>query len=166
MIKKLLLTTLLSISVVGMDIVVDKTVKKLDVKVDVKVEKISTLKRDDVKEVVVDSATGLMWQDNSDAQSVQKNWQDAKEYCHNLNHAGYSDWQLPTISELETLIDTTKYDLAIKKGFNHVVSSYYWSSSPDISGSKYAWYVDFSNGGSYDDDKTDEYYVRCARAGQ
>jgi len=107
MIKIILLTTLLSISVFGMEIVIDKTVKKLDTKI----EKKSTLKRDDVKEVVVDSATGLMWQDNSDAQSVQKNWQDAKEYCHNLNHANYSDWRLLTISELETLIDITKQKL-------------------------------------------------------
>jgi len=160
MIKKLLLTALLSISVYGMEIVVDKTVKKLDV------EKKSTLKRDNVKEVVIDSATGLMWQDNSDAASVKKTWKGVKEYCRNLSLGGFSDWRLPNISELETLIDTTKQDPVIKKGFNHVVSYGYWSSSPDVSCPECAWFVSFHDGYSSYSGKTDEGYVRCARAEQ
>ena len=35
---------------------------------------------------------------------AQMNWKDAINYCKNLNENGYSDWRLPNIDELRTLI--------------------------------------------------------------
>ena len=56
---------------------------------------------DDVSDVWTDSTSGLMWQTDSDC---CYEWGEAKTYCQNLNWGGYSDWRLPSISELRSLI--------------------------------------------------------------
>ena len=33
-----------------------------------------------------------------------KNWAESKTYCENLEEDGFSDWRLPTVSELRTLV--------------------------------------------------------------
>ena len=45
--------------------------------------------------------SGLRWSNKS---TNEMNWSDAKNYCKSLEEDGYSDWRLPTISELRTLI--------------------------------------------------------------
>jgi len=44
---------------------------------------------------------GRMWSSRS---SSTYNWSDAFSYCDNLTEGGYSDWRLPNINELRTLI--------------------------------------------------------------
>ncbi len=155
MLKKLLLTTLLTLPSLGYEIVIDKTSAVPIV--------LNSFTRDNTKEIVINDKTGLMWQDDA---SVKRTWSEAKNYCKSLNHAGFSDWYLPSISELESLVDTKKYNPAINSSFKHTISSFYWSSSSFVSSSSGAWHVDFKYGGSYDYNKTNGYYVRCARAGQ
>jgi len=115
---------------------------------------------------VTDNVTGLQWQDNEEAKTVKKNWEDAKSYCLALSLGGQSDWRLPTHKELKTIIDYGKTDPAIYSVFQNFISSYYWSSTTTASDSSSAWSVDFSNG--YDNwyDKTYERRVRCVRGGQ
>jgi len=49
-----------------------------------------------------DSRTGhLEWSDRS---SNEMNWNAAKQYCKKLSEGGYSDWRLPNIDELRTVI--------------------------------------------------------------
>lgn len=52
-------------------------------------------------DVWTDSISGLVWQ-NGDAGGF--NWEGAKSYCENLSWGGFSDWRLPTLSELRSLI--------------------------------------------------------------
>ena len=47
-----------------------------------------------------DKSTGLMWS----SRSQEMRWEDAVAYCKNLNEGNLSDWRLPTINELRTLI--------------------------------------------------------------
>ena len=52
-------------------------------------------------EVWTDSSSGLMWQNSGTTIDL---WHFAAMDCDDLNHAGYDDWRLPTISELRTLV--------------------------------------------------------------
>ncbi len=119
--------------------------------------------------IVTDSQTGLQWQDNTEASTVtEKNWVEAIKYCENLTLDGYSDWRLPNVNELKSIIDRSKKDPAIVDGFTNVKSGYYWSSTTTITHKRTAWYVDFNIGYiNNDGNKANvDYYVRCVRAGQ
>lgn len=47
-----------------------------------------------------DLTNDMIWSAKSDGM----NWQDAVDYCNNLTQGGFSDWRLPDIDELRTLI--------------------------------------------------------------
>jgi hypothetical protein len=119
--------------------------------------------RDDTKEVVVDNVTQLMWQDNADANTITKGWTDAVAYCEDLTLGGYSDWRLPSIEELRSIIDIGRYDPAINPVFQNVVSHGYWSSSTFVGGTSGAWGVGFGYGDDYWGGKSHSLYVCCVR---
>ncbi|MDA3924209.1 MAG: DUF1566 domain-containing protein [Kiritimatiellae bacterium] len=82
---------------------------------------------------VVDNLTGLMW--FKDAGVIPStNWNDAVSFCSNINFAGYDDWRLPNMHEMESLVD---YGEAGTYGVpslpaNHpflFVGMLYWSST-------------------------------------
>jgi len=116
---------------------------------------------------VKDYDTGLMWQDNSDAKTIKRDWQGAKAYCQELTLTGYSDWRLPTIKELHSIVDITREYPAIKKIFKNVASKDYWSATEYLPYAKKAWRVDFGVGSSYHAaDMFKEFFVRCVRGRQ
>jgi len=122
--------------------------------------------RDNIKEIVTDKVTGLLWQDNAEAKTVPKNWEDAKLYCAELTLGSHGDWRLPTRKELGTLIDYGRVSPAIDPVFDNVASNLYWSSTTVAGGSSFAWFVNFYSGYPNSRTKTNSYYVRCVRAGQ
>ncbi|MEI6258505.1 MAG: DUF1566 domain-containing protein [Deltaproteobacteria bacterium] len=50
---------------------------------------------------VTDEATGLMWQQET-AQSL--NWADSIRFCSEMTLGGYTDWRLPTVKELQSIV--------------------------------------------------------------
>jgi len=55
---------------------------------------------------ISDLATGLMWQKADDG--TPRDWQGALAYAESLSLAGYSDWRLPNIKELQSIVDYTR----------------------------------------------------------
>jgi len=51
----------------------------------------------------VDPSTGLMWAAKDNGKDV--NWKNAIKYCHSLRLAGYSDWRLANMWELQPIFD-------------------------------------------------------------
>lgn len=118
-------------------------------------------------DVLTDSKTGLMWQDNSAAKYTKKDWKGALAFCNELRLAGYADWRLPTIKELETVVGTSPRNMDMKQGFKNVGGSgYYWSSSSDESNEEFAWMMNFKRGYEYKNYKTYERHIRCVRGKQ
>jgi ankyrin repeat protein len=113
---------------------------------------------------VTDNFNGLMWQQGENKSGY--NWHDASGVCDSLSLAGYSDWRLPTIDELKTLIKSTTAPIIDKTFFPNVYSSSYWSSTTDASDTSDAWYVSFYNGYVGNLAKSSSYYARCVRGGQ
>ena len=119
-----------------------------------------------IGDVVKDTVSKLEWQDNNNTKTITKNWSDAIDYCENLNFDGHSDWRLPNINELKSIIDRSKSNPAIVQGFKNIISSSYWSSTTREDYKNYAWIVNFGDGSVYNDNKDYNYYVRCVRDGQ
>ncbi len=55
---------------------------------------------------ISDLATGLMWQMADDGQT--RDWEEALAYSEDLELAGYDDWRLPNVKELQSLVDYSK----------------------------------------------------------
>ncbi len=53
-----------------------------------------------------DLATGLMWQATDSGEGMD--WESALNYAENLELAGNSDWRLPNIKELQSILDYTR----------------------------------------------------------
>ncbi len=113
-------------------------------------------------DLVYDSKIELTWQSSPSSQKF--NWSDAQNYCHNLSYGGQSDWRLPNIYELKSLVDYTKYNPAIATTLINIdTNSYYWSSSKDVDDSSDAWVVNFKTGGDLWRNKSDKDLALCVR---
>ncbi|NEX15358.1 MAG: hypothetical protein C1943_01660 [Halochromatium sp.] len=127
---------------------------------------------------VTDMKTGLMWGQCSAGQSgascsgtvVSMTWEAALAYAEYTTLAGYSDWRLPNLKELNSLIDTGSHRPSIDgEAFPATRASRYWSSSPTASHPDYPWYawsVSFDLGDFDQNAKDDTYFVRLVRSGQ
>ena len=161
MIKMMLLFMLIATTLFSYEIRLDKQSNIQEEVIEHQLNR--TLIRDDLKEIVIDKASGLIWQDNIDAKTIRKNRADAKQYCRRLVFAGYDDWYLPRIKELKSIVDLTKHDPAIRDGFKNIVSTHYWSASPNLSDTMNSLNLDFKSGQTYNTYRKGKANVRCVR---
>jgi len=61
------------------------------------------VKQTQAREYWTDPATGFTWAGKDNGKDVS--WRKAMKYCRNLRLAGYSDWRLATINELNDIYD-------------------------------------------------------------
>jgi len=57
-------------------------------------------------DINVDAATGLEWT-RSDS-GISLDWDEALDYCNDLELGGYSDWKLPDAHELQSIVDYSR----------------------------------------------------------
>jgi hypothetical protein len=86
--------------------------------------------------------------------------------CEGLNLSGFSDWHLPTIQELGTLVDYGRSSPAMDPIFQNITSSDVWSAATDASYTGNAWNVDFGSGSAAYNGKYYSFQVRCVRGRQ
>ena len=103
--------------------------------------------------------TGLMWKRCSEGQTFRSNvcegqatgfTQPQSESVFGA-YAGYTDWRVPSISELASIVE---YDKALYSGgafinsdvFPNTPSSMSWSATKVSGRTTYTWRIDFSNG--------------------
>ncbi len=117
---------------------------------------------------ITDNETSLIWQQDP----THDTWENALVYCENLYLGGWSDWRLPNIRELESIMDENRAYPAINtEYFPDYSDESFWSSTTDDGISSFAWCVSLSVGRVYSDFKSNYYidysrYFRCVRGGE
>ena len=129
---------------------------------------------------VTELKSQLMWQRCSAPSSeiscvitpLSYSWDNALAYCNGLQLGGYTDWRLPNIKALQSIIDVTKTTAPSINTtyFPDTLALEYWSSTTFMGTTIHAWYINFdiSGGASVMTsgvDKTMGQYVRCVRGG-
>lgn len=111
-----------------------------------------------------DPKTGLEWQRQSPGEMT---WHEAQKYGESLSLDGKDDWRLPTLTELESLLDRSKArpegrpPMREEVPFRDELS--YWSSTTFERGTKNAWIVMFDGAYVLSYYKSNSYFVRCVR---
>ena len=116
---------------------------------------------------VTDRNTGLIWQRNG---FRKLGWWAALNYCEELElpaDSGQTDWRLPNVRELHSIVDGSRTSPAVNKYVFHGTRSLeHWSSTTKSTLVKFAWYVYFHSGNVQAGYKNKSHYVRCVRGGR
>ena len=75
--------------------------------------------------MVRDNITGLIWEVKTDDGSIhdkdnQYTWYDTEDFINSLNssnYGGFSDWRLPTVAELASLVNYEKWNPSINRSY-------------------------------------------------
>lgn len=114
---------------------------------------------------VTDVTTGLVWQQTT---AGPMSWKSALKYCERLTLGRCSNWRLPNIKELASIVDLSRSTPSIDTTYFPDTNAYqYWSSTTSVANTENANYIDFNNGYIYSIPKYYDFiYVRAVREGQ
>jgi hypothetical protein len=147
---------------------------------------------------VTDNKTGLVWLKNANCVGTQYpsvdrdyipgdgkvTWQNAQVFVDGLNagrfpecDAKHTDWRLPTVQELQSLVHYGFYNPAMSNtvgtkpwqpddAFSNAKSDNYWTSTPDASNPDFAWRTRFDRGLVFTEHKSYPFYVWPVRGEQ
>lgn len=112
-------------------------------------------------EIVLDRATGLAWQ--ASGSEYPLDYKQAQEYVENLRetrYQGYSDWRLPTVPELSSLVGSVDLEtsMCLPPLFDSAQQRL-WSS--DRKAFTAVWYVNARKGFVWWQDETCRFFVRA-----
>lgn len=119
---------------------------------------------------ITDNYTKLIWKkcpqglSGNNCQSggvTLRNWAKSRSECESLNFAGKTGWRLPTLKELESIVDTSSNEIMINENFFKGTENPYWAYDypADYKGNKFT--VVFSNGTVYLQGDGNVAAVRC-----
>jgi cysteine-rich repeat protein len=112
--------------------------------------------------VVRDLVTRLVWQ--REAQSEPLDWATAASACSSLELGGWSDWRLPSLIELISIVDYARNTPAMDaETFQGSLVGEYWTSSPSAIDTAKAWCVLIDTGSTVNADKFSPRRFRCVR---
>ncbi len=118
-----------------------------------------------------DNVTGLIWATDGDGvgcfNGQTATWTDALDYCNGLSFAGYSDWRLPNLKELHSLVNYSTVTPKIAASvFPNTKADRYVSSTTHFYFTGSAAFVNFNDGdiGYLGKDEA-VFYVRAVRGG-
>ena len=138
---------------------------------------------DNVDGTVTDNVTGLIWLKEANCPNASRNWQTALADVVQLNTNGtmngnncgdtsnggghQTDWRLPNIKELESLVDFSQTNPALPSGqpFANVQPASYWASTTFVGTPANGWVVSLSNGTVNSQGKTSFLRVWAVRGG-
>ncbi len=118
---------------------------------------------------MTDRLTGLVWEKSLD--NKKYTWKQAFKRINKLNKnklGGYSDWRLPNIKELQSLISYKQKiisTLLLQHGFLNTKRKHYWSSNTIIfhEGEKFSLAIGFAYGGISYIDRTSKIHIIAVR---
>jgi hypothetical protein len=111
---------------------------------------------------VSDSRTGLMW--TRFVPGSGYTWSDAANFCDGLDHAGFKDWRLPSLKEIQTIITTNAAPPLIDESlFGATPSDYHWTSTASTVKLTDFGAIDFKNGLVLGFARTTVKRARCVR---
>lgn len=142
---------------------------------------------------ITDNLTHLIWLKDANCSQGDRSWDNALADVEELNSSQtmnghncdnytgtFTDWRLPNVRELQSLINYAFNDPALSDSagtaewaqgdaFTDIGSASYWSSTTDANftdfGALFAWFVNFDNGDVLSSNKTNGSFVLPVRGG-